>query len=75
MAKAVAIAMTGGASEPVDEALLIRAAQRGDQEAFAAPVRAHDQGVLRLAVNRMRSVEDARHVCKEAFLRVHRNLP
>src|ERR1035437_1108503 len=53
---------------------LIRAAQRGDQDAFEQLVRAHDQSVLRLAMNLLRSPEDARDVYQEAFLRVFRNL-
>src|SRR5208337_635131 len=53
---------------------LIRAAQRGDQDAFEQVVRAHDQSVLRLAMNLLRSPEDARDVYQEAFLRVYRNL-
>ena len=53
---------------------LIRAAQRGDQDAFEQLVRAHDQSVLRLALNLLRSPEDARDVYQEAFLRVYRNL-
>ena len=53
---------------------LIRAAQSGDQDAFAELVRAYDQSVLRLAMNLLRSPEDARDVYQEAFLRVHRNL-
>jgi RNA polymerase sigma-70 factor (ECF subfamily) len=53
---------------------LIRAAQRGDQEAFEHLVRAYDQSVLRLATNLLRSPEDARDVYQEAFLRVYRNL-
>jgi RNA polymerase sigma-70 factor (ECF subfamily) len=53
---------------------LIRAAQRGDQDAFEELVRAHDQSVLRLAMNLLRSPEDARDVYQEAFLRVYRNL-
>lgn len=74
MVKVDTIALPGGAYEFMDEASLIRAAQRGDQEAFAALVRAHDQGVLRIALNLLRSPEDARDVYQEAFLRVHRNL-
>jgi RNA polymerase sigma-70 factor (ECF subfamily) len=54
---------------------LIRAAQRGDQDAFEQLVRIYDQNVLRLAMNLLRSPEDARDVYQEAFLRVHRNLP
>jgi RNA polymerase sigma-70 factor (ECF subfamily) len=53
---------------------LIRAAQRGDQDAFEQLVRAHDQSVLRLAMNLLRSPEEARDVYQEAFLRVYKNL-
>src|SRR5213078_599854 len=53
---------------------LIRAAQGGDQDAFAQLVRAYDQSVLRLAMNLLRSPEDAQDVYQEAFLRVYRNL-
>jgi RNA polymerase sigma-70 factor (ECF subfamily) len=57
-----------------DETALIRAAQAGDQDAFAQLVRAYDQSVLRLAMNLLRSPEDAQDVYQEAFLRVYRNL-
>jgi RNA polymerase sigma-70 factor, ECF subfamily len=53
---------------------LIRAAQRGDQDAFEQLVRAYDQSVLRLAMNLLRSPEDARDVYQEAFLRVYKTL-
>ena len=53
---------------------LIRAAQQGDEDAFGQLVRAYDQSVLRLAMNLLRSPEDARDVYQEAFLRVYRNL-
>jgi RNA polymerase sigma-70 factor, ECF subfamily len=53
---------------------LIRAAQRGDGDAFEQLVRTYDQSVLRLAMNLLRSPEDARDVYQEAFLRVYRNL-
>ena len=58
----------------VNDASLIRAAQQGDEDAFEKLVLAHDEGVLRLAMNLLRSPEDARDVYQEAFLRVHRNL-
>jgi RNA polymerase sigma-70 factor (ECF subfamily) len=58
----------------MDEDAWIRAAQRGDQDAFERLVRAHDQGVLRLALNFLRSPEDASDVYQETFLRVYRNL-
>ena len=59
---------------PMDEAALIRAAQAGEDAAFERLVRCYDHAVLRLAVNLLRSPEDARDVYQEAFLRVYRNL-
>jgi RNA polymerase sigma-70 factor (ECF subfamily) len=58
----------------VEEAELIRAVQKGDQSAFEALVRAYDQSVLGLAMNLLRSPEDARDAYQEAFLRVHKNI-
>src|SRR5689334_24996316 len=57
-----------------DEPALIRSVQRGDHDAFEQLVRAYDQSVLRLAMNLLRSPEDARDVYQEAFLRVYKNL-
>ena len=59
---------------PADEAGLIRAAQRGDHDAFESLVRAYDQSVLRVALNLLRSPEEARDVYQEAFLKVYKNL-
>lgn len=64
-----------GAVERSDESTLIRAAQRGDSQAFEQLVRSYDQQVLRMALNLLHSPEDARDVYQEAFLRVYRNLP
>ena len=58
----------------MDEPELIRAAQKGDQRAFEQLVRLYDQNVLRLAMNLLRSPEDANDVYQEAFLRVYKNL-
>lgn len=58
----------------MDEAALIRAAQSGDAAAFEQLVRAYDQSVLRLALNLLRSAEDANDIYQETFLRVFRNL-
>lgn len=57
-----------------DEASLIRAAQRGDSDAFERLVRAYDQSVLRIAMNLLHSPDEARDVYQEAFLKVFRNL-
>src|SRR6476660_6083466 len=58
----------------LDESSLIRAVQNGDQDAFEQLVRAYDHSVLRLAVNLLRSPEDAQDVYQEAFLRVYKNI-
>ena len=62
------------AAVKMDEPELIRAAQRGDQRAFEQLVRLYDQNVLRLAMNLLRSPEDANDIYQEAFLRVYKNL-
>ncbi len=67
-------AMTARMAAPLDEAGLIRAAQRGDEDAFEQLVRTYDQNVLRMAMNLLRSAEDARDVYQEALLRVYKNL-
>src|SRR5580700_895690 len=59
---------------PLDETGLIRAAQNGDGDAFERLVRTYDQSVLRLAMNLLRSPDEARDVYQEAFLKVYRNL-
>src|SRR5882757_6996854 len=59
---------------PLDEAGLIRAAQKGDQDAFERLVRSYDHSVLRIAMNLLRSPEEARDVYQEAFLKVYRSL-
>jgi RNA polymerase sigma-70 factor (ECF subfamily) len=53
---------------------LVRAAQKGDQEAFERLVQAYDRGVLQVALNLLRSPDDAYDVYQEAFLRVFKNL-
>jgi RNA polymerase sigma-70 factor (ECF subfamily) len=58
----------------MDESALIRAAQSGDSRAFEELVRLYDQSVLRLAMNLLRSPEDANDIFQEAFLRVYKNL-
>ncbi|HLJ46816.1 MAG TPA: RNA polymerase sigma factor [Bryobacteraceae bacterium] len=58
----------------MDESALIRAAQGGDERAFEELVRLYDQSVLRLALNLLRSPEDASDIYQEAFLRVYKNL-
>ena len=68
------VAGAAGPRVSPDLEAVIRAAQRGDQGAFEELVRAHDQSVLRHAMNLLRSPEEARDVYQEVFLKVFRNL-
>lgn len=74
MTRAASLAVGAGSDHTMDEAALIRAAQQGDSGAFEKLVQNYDQSVLRLAMNLLRSPEDASDVYQEAFLRVYRNL-
>jgi len=72
--EAVEAAGVAAATVQMDESALIRAAQAGDAHAFEELVRMYDQSVLRLALNLLRSPEDANDIYQEAFLRVFKNL-
>lgn len=61
-------------TQSMDESALIRAAQAGDHDAFELLVRHYDQSVLKLAMNLLRSPDDAHDIYQEAFLRVYRNI-
>ena len=69
-----AVALATHPAARTDEAALIREAQAGDSAAFEQLVRAYDQSVLRLALNLLRSAEDANDIYQETFLRVFKNL-
>ncbi len=71
---AAALETAGPVVERMEETDLIRAVQHGDRDAFELLVRKHDQSVLRLAMNLLRSPEDARDAYQEAFLRVYKNI-
>ena len=53
---------------------LIRAAQRGEERAFEALVRRHEDRAMRVALSLVPNREDARDLAQEAFLRVFRSL-
>jgi RNA polymerase sigma-70 factor, ECF subfamily len=74
MAQPAAAVVSARLAPKVEEAELIRAVQQGDQSAFEALVRSYDQSVLGLAMNLLRSPEDARDAYQEAFLRVYKNI-
>ena len=56
------------------ETALIEAAKKKDPVAFGELVRLYERSVLRLAMNMLRSPEDARDAYQEAFLKVYRKL-
>ncbi|MFQ5696548.1 MAG: RNA polymerase sigma factor [Terriglobia bacterium] len=58
----------------VEERALIRRAQRGDRAAFERLVRLYETSVLRLALQVVRSEEEARDIYQEAFLKIYRSL-
>src|SRR5689334_4903827 len=72
--EAVEAGVAAAVAVQMDESALIRAAQKGDAHAFEELVRMYDQSVLRLALNLLRSPEDANDIYQEAFLRVYKNL-
>src|SRR6266851_988265 len=74
MAQLAASVVSARLAPKLEETELIRAVQQGDQSAFEALVRSYDQSVLALALNLLRSPEDAQDVYQEAFLRVYKNI-
>ena len=70
-----AISVAGQPGEAhIGEAVLIRAAQEQDHDAFEQLVRLYDRSVLRVANNLLRSEDDARDAYQEVFLKVYRGL-
>ncbi len=66
--------MVGQSLSRVNDAELIREAQRGNRQAFEDLVRQYDQAVLRLALHLTGSEQDAKDVYQDAFLKAYRNL-
>jgi RNA polymerase sigma-70 factor (ECF subfamily) len=61
--------------EPVsDELALVRAAKRGDVQAFEELVKRYDRNVFRIAQHITQNREDAEDVVQEAFLKAYGNL-
>jgi RNA polymerase sigma-70 factor (ECF subfamily) len=66
--------MLGQNAGRINDAELIREAQRGNRAAFEELVRQYDQAVLRLALHLTGSEHDAKDIYQEAFLKAYRNL-
>ena len=61
-------------SNQVEDAILVRAAQDGDIDAFEAIVRRHQAAVYRVARRILGSPADAQDVTQDTFVRAWRNL-
>jgi len=66
--------MVGQSQSRVNDADLIREAQRGNRAAFEDLVRQYDHAVLRLALHLTNSEQDAKDIYQDAFLKAYRNL-
>jgi RNA polymerase sigma-70 factor (ECF subfamily) len=63
----------GPVTEPSDQQL-VDDARRGSTEAFSVLVRRHQRKAFAVALGVLHDPEDAKDVCQEAFLRVHKGL-
>ena len=59
----------------VEDRTLVRAAQKGDQNAFRQLVERYQRRVYQLALGMMKDPDDAMDIAQETFVRVHRYLP
>jgi RNA polymerase sigma-70 factor (ECF subfamily) len=66
--------MYADSSARLQDAELIREAQKGSREAFDALVRQYDHAVLRLALHLTGSEQDAQDIHQEAFLKAYRHI-
>ena len=66
--------MYAESSARLQDAELIREAQKGSRAAFDALVRQYDQAVLRLAMHLTGSEQDAQDIHQEAFLKAYRHI-
>jgi RNA polymerase sigma-70 factor (ECF subfamily) len=60
--------------EPLTDGGLVRAARRGDTQAFATLVHRYRDRHVRFAIRMLGSRDDAEDVLQSVFLRAHRNL-
>jgi len=66
--------MYADSSARLQDAELIREAQKGSRAAFDVLVRQYDQAVLRLAMHLTGSEQDAQDIHQEAFLKAYRHI-
>src|SRR5438876_4827845 len=61
--------------DAADDRKLVRAAQKGDQQAFRDLVVKYQRRVYQLALGMTKDPDDAMDISQETFVRVHRYLP
>jgi len=66
--------MAGQSVSRMEDATLVREAQRGNRAAFESLVRNYDQAVLRLALHLTGSEHEAQDVYQEAFLKAYKSI-
>jgi RNA polymerase sigma-70 factor (ECF subfamily) len=65
----------GTKPDAADDRKLVRAAQKGDGQAFRELVTKYQRRVYQLALGMMKDPDDAMDISQETFVRVHRYLP
>jgi len=61
--------------EALDDRALVKAAQKGDADAFRQLVERYQRRVYQLAVGMVKDLDEAMDIAQETFVRVHRYLP
>jgi len=67
--------MSEGPKEAADDRTLVKAAQKGDEQAFRALVERYQRRVVQLALGMTKDPDEAMDIAQETFVRVHRYLP
>ncbi|HYS10329.1 MAG TPA: sigma-70 family RNA polymerase sigma factor [Myxococcales bacterium] len=67
--------MSEGPKEAGDDRALVRAAQRGDEQAFRKLVERYQRRVVQLALGMTKDPDEAMDIAQETFVKVHRYLP
>jgi len=67
--------MSEGPKDAGDDRALVRAAQKGDEQAFRTLVTRYQRRVTQLALGMTKDPDEAMDIAQETFVRVHRYLP
>jgi RNA polymerase sigma-70 factor (ECF subfamily) len=67
--------MNEGSKEAGDDRALVKAAQRGDEQAFRKLVERYQRRVVQLALGMTKDPDEAMDIAQETFVKVHRYLP